>query len=301
MPAFYGDGYGAVQLLFGSDFFQHFAGTTFEFLALLAFLCVIKIVGTCVTLGSGGSGGVIAPCVFIGATAGSIVGFLLRHWFPSAGIQPELYALVGMGAVLAAVVHAPLASILICFELTQDYKVMLPAMLACIISTGVARALYRDSIYTAGLRARGVRLGDKSDLTLLRRMTVEQVDLEPAVIVHTTEPLRRAIDLSESTEAPDIVVTDKEGRYKGMISADDIKAALLASEAIPLLLAEEMMRVDVPMVRSTDDLATVLDTFTRCDVGRLPVNMKSAPDRVIGLISRAGLMRRYQHGLDEPT
>jgi CIC family chloride channel protein len=290
-----------VQKLFDPAFFTGFHWTAFNLLALLGFLCVAKIIGTCLTLGSGGSGGVIAPCVFIGATAGSIVGFLLRHWLPNSGVQPELYALVGMGAVLAAVVHAPLASILICFELTQDYKVMLPAMLACIISTGIARAFHRDSIYTAGLRARGVRLGEKSDLTLLRRMTVEQVDLEPAVIVHATEPLRRALDLSESAEAPDVVVADKLGRYMGMIVADDIKAALLAPEAIPLLLAEELMRVDVPMVRNTDDLAAVLDTFSRCDVGRLPVNMASAPDRVIGLISRAGLMKRYQHGLDEPT
>jgi CIC family chloride channel protein len=98
-----------------------------------------------------------------------------------------------------------------------------------------------------------------------------------------------------------MVVADKLGRYMGMIVADDIKAALLAPEAIPLLLAEELMRVDVPMVRNTDNLAAVLDTFSRCDVGRLPVNMVSAPDRVIGLISRAGLMKRYQHGLDEPS
>jgi len=301
MPAFFGDGYGAVQKLFDPAFFTGYQWTPVALFALLGFLCIAKIVGTCLTLGSGGSGGIIAPSVFIGATAGSIVGFLLKHWLPHSDVQPELYALVGMGAVLSAVVHAPLASILICFELTQDYKVMLPAMLACIISTGIARALHRDSIYTAGLRARGVRLGDKSDLTLLRRMTVEQVDLEPAVIVHHTEPLRRALDLAESAEAPDIVIADEQGRYMGMIVADDIKAALLAPEAIPLLMAEELMRVDVPMVRNTDDLATVLDTFSRCDVGRLPVKMQSAPDRVIGLISRAGLMKRYQQGLDEPT
>ena len=105
---------------------------------LLILLCALKIIGTGVTLGSGGSGGIIAPSVFVGATAGAVVGHLLQitGWFGHS-LQPELYSLVAMGAALAAVVHAPMASILICFELTQDYKVMLPAMLACIVAVAV--------------------------------------------------------------------------------------------------------------------------------------------------------------------
>ena len=113
-----------------------------KLLVLLAFLCGIKIVATCLTLGSGGSGGVIAPSLFLGATAGAVMGALLQHRTGSLRIHPEIYALVGMGAVLAAVVHAPLASILICFEVTEDYKVMVPAMLACVVATAIAaRAL----------------------------------------------------------------------------------------------------------------------------------------------------------------
>ena len=84
-----------------------------------------------------------------------------------------------------------------------------------------------------------------------------------------------------------------------MITPDDVRTALLQREAVPLLLAGDVAQADVPLVRNTDDLATVLDVFTRHDVSHLPVSVNRSPDRVIGLISRAGLMRRYQKGLAE--
>src|SRR5580698_422617 len=141
------------------------------------------------TLRSGGSGRLIAPSRFIGATAGALVGHVLQitGWFPQ--LQPELYSLVAMGAVLAAVVHAPMASILIVFELTQDRKVMLPAMLACIISVAVAPLIYPDSVYTQGLRSRGVHIGASGDFVLLRRITVEQIPLDPVTAIVESAPL----------------------------------------------------------------------------------------------------------------
>ena len=200
MPAFYGDGYGIIQNLLQPGYYSTMAGMT---TAMLILLCAIKIVGTGVTLGSGGSGGIIAPSVFVGATLGAVVGHLLQRtgWF--VGIQPELYSLVAMGAVLAAVVHAPMASILICFELTQDYKVMLPAMLACIIAVAVARSIYPDSVYTLALRSRGVRQGNAGDFSLLRRITVEQVPLDPVSVVGSSDAFQQLLDLSAMTSSYD--------------------------------------------------------------------------------------------------
>jgi len=173
MPAFFGDGYGIIRQFLDSAYYTTHTG--WELLLLLGFLLLAKILGTCVTLASGGSGGIIAPSLFMGATAGALCGIVLRStgFFPT--LQPEIYALVGMGAVLAAVVHAPLASILIVFELTRDYSVMVPAMLACVVSASVARVMFRDSIYTHALRARGVQVGGVSDMNLHCLMRVEQV------------------------------------------------------------------------------------------------------------------------------
>jgi CIC family chloride channel protein len=204
-----------------------------------------------------------------------------------------------MGAVLAAVVHAPLASILIVLDVTRDSRILLPAMLATIVATGTAKLLFRDSIYSLGLRHRGVTLSAVGDLTLLRRMTVEQVEFEPATTVRDTDPFQRVLDLSGETGATDFVVVDRRGDYSGMVVMDDIKVALLEREAVPLLLVNELMRTSIPVVRSTDDLATALEAFGRHDVEHLPVAFAQSPGRVIGLVSRAALMRRYQKGLGE--
>lgn len=291
MPAFYGDGYGVIQQMLQP---HGMADTTAW---LLVLLCILKILGTGVTLGSGGSGGIIAPSVFIGATVGAVVGQLLQlsGWF--GHIQPELYALVAMGAVLAAVVHAPMASILICFELTQDYKVMLPAMLACIIAVGVARSIFPDSIYTLSLRLRGVRQGNAGDFSLLRRITVEQVPLDPVSVVTDSDPVQHLLDLSAMTSKYDFVVSDADGRYEGMVLSAQLNPVLIDRDAVPLLVVGDVMRIDIPPVRTTDDLAAVFDAFSRHDVSHLPVCVPQNADHVIGLISRAALIRKYQQVL----
>jgi CIC family chloride channel protein len=294
MPAFFGDGYGVIQQMLRADFYVGMAGAA---TALLILLCAIKIVVTGMTLGSGGSGGVIAPSVFVGATMGAVVGHLLQKtgWF--VGLQPELYSLVAMGAVLAAVVHAPMASILICFELTQDYKVMLPAMLACIIAVAVARSLYPDSVYTLSLRSRGVRQGNAGDFVLLRRITVEQVPLDPVSVVSSSDPVQHLLDLSALTSAYDFVVSDSEGRYEGMVLSTELNPVLMDRDAVPLLVVGDVMRTDIPPVRTTDDLAAVFDAFSRHDVSHLPVCVPQSAQHVIGLISRSALIRKYQEAL----
>lgn len=295
MPAFFADGYGVVQSLLGGAFYDQM--NVNKILLLLAFLCLVKILATCLTLASGGSGGVIAPSLFMGATAGGFLGTLLRQtgWFTS--LHPEIYALVGMGAVLAAVVHAPLSSIIILFEVTADYRVTLPAMLATVFATGVARLIHPDSIYTHSLRMRGIKWGSHSDLTVLQRMSVEQVPLAPATVLHPNDPAQRVFDLIAQFGNANIVVTKPDGCYLGMVLSEDINLALLQPEAVPLMIVEELMRRDVPLIKSTDDLAHVFEVFSQLEVSHLPVAVIYAPDKVIGLISRASLMKAHQQGL----
>jgi len=296
MPAFFGDGYGFIQKLLDRPFYgQYHVWYLFTF---LAFLCVAKVVGTCLTLGSGGSGGIIAPSLFLGAVTGGAMGMAMKivGLFDVNRVFPDAYAMVGMAAVLAAIIHAPLSSILILLELTGQSALVLPAMLATVVATGTARLVFADSIYTAVLRVRGIRFGT-NDVNLLHRLTVEQVGLEPVSAVAADMPLEQLLEMAGRTGVSDFVVTDQQGRYAGMVVADDIKVALFDREAIPLLLVGEVIRSDLPAVRSSDDLARVLETFSRYEVSRLPVSLAQYPDRIIGLISRGGLMRRYQQAL----
>lgn len=298
MPAFYGDGYGAVKLMLGPGFYAHHL--PWQLLLILGVFIVTKILGTCFTLGSGGAGGVIAPSLFLGAVTGGFVGVGLQTIGLSRSLSPHAYALVGMGSVLGAVIHAPLASILILSEVTRDYQIVLPAMLSAILATSTAQLIFRDSIYTATLRQRGVRLGTSADVRLLQRLSVEEVPLEPATAVRAGDPLESVLDLANETGVTDFIVVDASGAYVGMLVGEDIKTAMFDRDAIPLLLVGELLRPEIPMVRVSDDLAAVLDIFSKHDIARLPVTVSlDGSGKVVGLISRAGLMKRYQTALSE--
>lgn len=292
MPAFFGDGYGAVKQLLTANFYESVSWGLL--LTILATLIVMKVIATALTLGSGGSGGIIAPSLFVGAMTGGIVGMVLKSMGLSGDLDPHIFALVGMAAVLAAVVHAPLAAILILFELTGKYSITLPAMLSAILATTIAQVIFRDSIYTAGLRSRGLQIGTSADLSLLRRISVEQIDLEPASTVRLEDGFQRVLDLTASTHASDFVAIDARHNYAGMVTAEDIKTALIDREAAPLLVVREVVRTDLPLIKITDDLAMVVETFARHDVNRLAVCIGGGSERVVGVISRAALMKRYQ-------
>lgn len=303
IPPFFGNGYDTIRGLLDPNSFEGGAllagGLSVELWLLLA-IVVCKCVATCFTLGSGGSGGVFAPSLFLGAAAGALCGVVLD----SIGLLPEqsspaAYALVGMAAVVAATTHAPLTAILILFELTRDVYVLLPIMLAAVVSTLVAQNFMSDSIYSLKLRRRGVLVGTMADLTILRRLTARAVSPVPHVSVRPGDPLSKLLELRGSYHIADFVVTDDDGRYIGMVTAQDVRTALIEREAIPYLLVEELLRTDLPTIHPDDTLDRVLDKFSKHDVGSLALVDARKDDTPVGLITRSRLMRRYQEALRE--
>ncbi len=316
LPAFFGNGYQTVTALIEPASYPT-APVTPEVtsgieipanalpigLMLLLSLVLLKGVATCLTLGSGGSGGVFAPSLFLGAATGASFGVALESigLIPAEG-SPAAYALVGMAAVVAGTTHAPLTAILIVFEITRDVYVLLPIMLAAVMSTLTAQVLLRDSIYTLKLRRRGLLLGTAADMTILRRITADQVPIVPHVAVHPEDPIMKVLDLYERYKVADFVVTDHDGKYAGMLTADDLRTALLASEAIPLLLVEELVRTDLPTIAPDESLDRVLDKFSKHDVSSLAMVREASSDgatKVLGLLTRGRLMSRYQQALSE--
>ena len=184
------------------------------------------------------------------------------------------------------------------YEVTRNYTLVLPLMLTAVIATIVAKILTRDSIYAADLKALGVRVGRMSDLTLLRRMSVRNVPMIPPVIVRETESGQRLLELSERFSVNDFVVVDDEDRYLGLVTGSDLSQALVYREAIPLLQVGELERKDLPTVLQDDTLDIVLDKFSANDVQSLPV-VSQGSGLVLGLITRARLMREYQRELEK--
>lgn len=301
-PDFYGGGYAAVRSLLTPPTYLQADGTTlvgWTLFITIVLLGIIKALATCMTIGSGGSGGLFAPSLLMGACAGGAVGYIVNAigWFGAA--NPSYYALVGMAAVLAGAAHAPLTGILLVYELTRDYTIILPLMLATVIATIVARLIYPDSVYTAKLTQMGVRLGSQSDLTILRRLSVQDVPLMNAVTVHEDETAQRLLELSEQHMVRDFVVVDDDDRYVAMVTGADLSAALVYREAIPLLTVRELMRTDLPTVTRDETLDVALDKFSRHDAQSLAVVSKGERKSVRGLITRTHLMDRYQQALEE--
>ena len=239
-----------------------------------------------------------APSLVVGAMVGSIFGVVVEWlgWFPDG--DPAHYALVGMAATLAATTHAPLTGVLLVYELTQTYSLIVPLLLTAVISTIVGRLIYRNSIYTEELAEAGVRLGGMSDLTLLRHLTVRDIPLVPPILVNPNDSGQRLLELSERFSVSDFVVVDEEERYVGMVTASDLQAALVYREAIPLLQVSEMERTDLPSVGPEDTLDVVLDRFSQHDAACLAVLDSPGHGQVIGVLTRTRLMREYQHALE---
>ncbi|HTV47531.1 MAG TPA: chloride channel protein [Phycisphaerae bacterium] len=299
----FGTGYPTIQSIINPVWYSRpgFAGphVTLLLLEFLIALCGLKIAATIFTLSSGGSGGVFAPALFIGATGGGVVGEVIRSYRP--GIDPSTFALVGMGAVLAAVIQAPLTSIILLFELTRNYAVMLPIMLAAVTATLIQQILVGESIYTLPLKHMGVHLGAAVGISALQRIGVDQLALVGVPTAHPSEPLSNILARSRDDGTDIFVVVDSGGKYLGILTIDDLKTVMLEPMAAPLLLVGEVLRTDIPPLKLHDTLDVALAMFTRHEVSHLAV-MDHAPARhqphpVKGLLSRAELMRRYYQEL----
>jgi CIC family chloride channel protein len=324
VPAFFGNGYDAIRSLL--DPFTYAQGAADSAGAPIAnrgvhglgdsgmsgvvptamwailLLCAAKIVATCFTLGSGGSGGVFAPSLFIGASAGAGFGVGLQHLglLPEGG-SPAAYALVGMAAVVAGTTHAPLTAMLMLFEITRDVYVLLPIMLAAVVSTVVAQLFARDSIYSLKLRRKGVRIGVAGDWTILRKMLAGDAPLVPPVTVGPEDPLQQLIRLAENYRVEDFVVVDANGSYAGMVTGQDLRTALIEREALPLLVVGEVMRTDLPTISPDESLDIVMGKFSTHDVSSLAVVSADGARKVEGLLTRSRLMARYHRALAEAS
>jgi CIC family chloride channel protein len=304
-----GNGYGLVDRLVNPAAFESTARG--EFALVLLLWLMLKMLATCLTLGFGGSGGLFAPGLLLGALTGGIVGIGVDATGLLPQATPAHFALVGMAGAVAAMMHAPLSGILLVYELTQDYSLILPLMLTATIATLVARSLERESVYTAELAAQGIRLGRRGDASLLKRLTVRDVTLAPAVALHPSDTGDRLVGLSERLNAEEFVVTDESERYVGMIGGAELRAALVYREALPLMQVSEIMRTDAPTITLSETLDVALARLTADRSSRAGRGAAHAAEpgigaiavldprgRVEGLLTRERLLRRYHDELE---
>ena len=252
---------------------------------LLGLLVVAKIVATSITIGSGGSGGVFAPSLFLGATAGGVVGSLVEQYFPGATATSGAYALVTMGAVVAAATHAPVSAIIIIFELTQTIDIIPALMTACVISTLVAQISYRDSIYTTKLRRQGVDLFEAQNPNVLKDLSVRDVIVQDPVVIPASADFKTILDLVVASPHNQFYVASPTGAHIGAISLLEIRRLIYEQDALQhVVVAGDLVDSSHPSVTDDVDLSVVMSIFSSSHVDEIAVVNADDRTKLVGTV-----------------
>jgi len=258
----------------------------------LVILLLLKIVATSLTLGSGGSGGVFAPSLFIGAMLGGALGTVAHHFFPALTATSGAYALVGMAAVFAGATRAPFTAIIMLFEMTRDYNIILPLMVAVVISTVISRSLNRETIYTLKLVRRGVDLHQLDQASPLREVTVGEAMTRGFPTVLPQMLVSQLLTKLRDTGYHGFPVVDKDDNLVGMVTVSDIETAMAKGDVSDMAVGDITSKSLV--VAYPDEY--VHDVFVRLgtrEVGRIPVVARNNPKRLLGVLQRQDVLIAY--------
>jgi CIC family chloride channel protein len=295
--------------------YPHIFGSGFLFLEevlqgrapffLLFLLIFLKPLATSFTLGSGNSGGVFAPSLFTGAMLGGSFGYLVMHLFPNLTIEIGAYALVGMAAVFSAAARAPLTSMLIVFEMSNDYRLILPLMAAGMVASTFAQWLHSDSIYTLKLTKRGIRFDQGRDMDIMQTVQVEEVMNQSPITVQKEQSLAELFAAFQETHLGGFPVLENGGELYGMVTIQDMERTIqkmdrtLYREEVNLkdLKVWDVATPDPVTVFPDDPIWLAIRKMAPRDLARLPVVARNNPKQFVGLISRSDIVRAYNVGL----
>ena len=261
---------------------------------ILGLVFLLKPISVGLTLGSGGSGGVFAPAMKAGAAFGGVMGFALHYLFPEWTGTSGAYALVGMGAMVAGTMHAPLTAIIIIFEISDTYQVILPIMFAAVSSAVVSRLFMRQSIYTIPLEREGIEIGYGINLSIVHRVSVGSIMRKKFTRVGRTSTMRELLRLVELKDQTVFPVTDDKDVFLGLIRFQDLRPALRNPDDESDLRAEDIMVKDAPMLTEADSLDKALKTFELIDIDALPVVADIKSRKLIGMAHYDEALRRYR-------
>jgi CIC family chloride channel protein len=261
---------------------------------ILALLIFLKPLATSFTLGSGNSGGVFAPSLFIGAMLGGAMGELFHAWMPELAGPPGAYALVGMAAVFSACARAPLTAMLIVFEMSNDYALILPLMLAAVTASYLAHSLQPESIYTIKLVKRGIRFEQGRDLDIMQSVQIREVMNRKPISVYKNLSLAELYRKFQETNFLGFPVLDENDTLWGIVSLQDLESTLTESTLhLREAKVEDLATVDPLTVYADEPIWAAIQKMAPRDLSRLPVVSRAEKGKLLGLISRSDILRAY--------
>jgi CIC family chloride channel protein len=283
LPQMYGVGYPVLQ-----------QGVRGEYvIGFLLLLVVGKMAATSLTIAIGGSGGVFAPSLFIGAMLGTGYGEALQWLMPGSTAAPGAYGLVGMGAVFAAAARAPITAVIIIFELTGDYAIILPLMVAIVLSAGLSSLLSGDTIYTLKLRRRGIDITRGRSENLMQIMSVaDAMEPLPAPVAPET-PLSELIDRMAADRSASLPVQDAEGVLIGVVTLGEVEAAMRDNS---VEVSAEDLATESLVAYPDQPVEAALGQLTGADGAGIPV-VRRSDGRPIGWLTHRGVLQAYAQRL----
>jgi CIC family chloride channel protein len=254
----------------------------------------LKIAATSITIGSGGSGGVFAPSLFLGAMLGTAFGTIVNSFFPDIAASPAAYGVVAMAAVFSGAARAPFSAILIIFEMTGAYSIILPVMISVGVSTVLARHLSRESIYTLKLIRRGVDIGREDVSDVMRMIKAKEAMTTDFQTVPSTMKVKELMNLFQKTGSHGFPVVDDKDSLFGMVTITDVERHL-GEEENGLTVAEIATRS--PYVAYPEQSLERILGATDDEYGRIPVVSENDGYHIIGLLDRQDIIKAYRRTL----
>jgi CIC family chloride channel protein len=287
LPQLFGVGYDTIEKII--------AGGQMAVWLLLALLAG-KMILTSLSIAGGFMGGVFAPALYLGATLGAAYGYIAQLIFPNLALNPAAFAMVGMAAVLAGAVHSPLTAIILLFEMTNDYRIILPLMFAVAISLYISQRMQSDSVYTLGLARHGIRLERGKDVEVLEALTVDEVMQTDVMTFKASDTLISAADILLKTRHHGLPVLDEHGDLVGILTIQDIDRAKDKQQKDHIMVGEACTK-ELLVAYPDETIGSALRKMGARDIGRLPVVSRENEKKLVGLLRRSDMVRAYDIAL----
>lgn len=272
-------------------------GNMFWSLALA--LIFLKILATSLSLGSGGSGGVFAPSLFIGAVTGAFFGYFVHQYFPDITPSPAAYALVAMGGLVAGTTRAPITAIIIVFELTNDYNIILPLIITCIISMILSTKLSRESIYTLKLLLKNIKIREGADINVMSSIFVKDIYRNQYDFINHDDNFGKVANITITKQGTIFPVLNKEQELTGVVMLGTITNYLFEKDSLAkVLIASDVLTHDFEIVTPDDNCQTALDKLRRNDVESLPVVDSANARKILGMVWMKDIQEAYQKEIE---
>lgn len=263
-------------------------------IGMLFALIFIKILASSITLGSGSSGGIFAPSLFMGAMTGGFFGNILHKLLPNITAGSGAYSLVAMSALVGATTHAPITAILIIFEMTSDYKIILPLMIATTISSFMVYKSQKGSIYTLKLMKRGINIHKGKEVNVLKSMKVQDIMRKSIELIQPQTSIDRLTQKFIESPHSYFYIVDGQGKITDRISQSELSAIAPEYENLrDIVVASDIGTPTILTVTENDNLDYVMKLMGRATVDEIPVVSSQNPGDILGSIWRVDVISAY--------